>query len=302
MGFNGDKFTWWNRSCQDSAIREKLDRGLLSSKLREEYPWANVTYLEDTGSNHRPLLMCTNQTTHKGKRRFRFQERWCGMAEVDKIVSETLLTSFPGSSMYQLFQKLKKCRHELVKWQSAGTSNSKKKIDELKALLSVAKADPTIADKKQILLLEDELAAAHISEERYWKEKSRVSWLKWGDQNTKFFHAKNQSRNRRNKIWKLEDEEGNWCTTPEAIGNRAQRFFVDLFESNNPEDPSQFFTKLRVKVSSEMNRSLTKPVSDDEIKRAAFSINAEAAQETTDSPQNFISSIGAGLEGMYARL
>ncbi|XP_016199352.1 uncharacterized protein LOC107640341 [Arachis ipaensis] len=175
MGFNGDKFTWWNRSCQDSAIRERLDRGLLSPKLREEYPWASVTHLEDTGSDHRPLLMCTNQTTHKGKRRFRFQERWCGMAEVDKIVSEAWLTSFPGSSMYQLFQKLKKCRHELVKWQSARTSNSKKKIDELKALLSVVKADPTTADKKQILLLEDELAAAHISEERYWKEKSRVS-------------------------------------------------------------------------------------------------------------------------------
>ena len=37
------------------------------------------------------------------------------------------------------------------------------------------------------MALEKELLVAYQMEERFWKVKSRVKWLKWGDNNTRFF-------------------------------------------------------------------------------------------------------------------
>ena len=37
-------------------------------------------------------------------------------------------------------------------------------------------------------------------QEIYWAQWSRINWLKYGDKNTKFFHAKATQRRRKNYI------------------------------------------------------------------------------------------------------
>jgi len=44
--------------------------------------------------------------------------------------------------------------------------------------------------------------------EATWRMKSRVLWLKNGDENTKYFHNYAKHRQNINTIWKLQDEEG----------------------------------------------------------------------------------------------
>jgi hypothetical protein len=39
---------------------------------------------------------------------------------------------------------------------------------------------------------------------------SRISWLKEGDRNTRFFDMQGKSRSRKNKIRKLKMEDGSW--------------------------------------------------------------------------------------------
>ncbi|RYR46649.1 hypothetical protein Ahy_A07g032408 [Arachis hypogaea] len=95
-----------------------------------------------------------------------------------------------------------------------------------------------LADPIDVRILEAELEDELVSEERFWREKSRVQWLKWGDKNTKFFHSKYKARNRRNKIHHLEDEEGNIAEDAEGIANMAQHYFTKLFTSSNPRDPA----------------------------------------------------------------
>ena len=96
-----------------------------------------------------------------------------------------------------------------------------KQIKKLKERLADLKEGRQAANSDHIERLEEDLTKAYEQEERYWREKSRVKWLKWGDQNTKFFHARFHDRNKQNKIWKLEDGKGGWCSNPESIGKKS---------------------------------------------------------------------------------
>jgi hypothetical protein len=51
-------------------------------------------------------------------------------------------------------------------------------------------------------------------EEMLWLQRSRVTWLKEGDRNTKLFHQKAIWKARRNKIKRLKDNKGNWKDEP----------------------------------------------------------------------------------------
>ncbi|QHO32017.1 Reverse transcriptase [Arachis hypogaea] len=173
MGYIGGRFTWWNKSYQERSIRKRLDRALISSSLRLDYPMATITHLEETGSDHKLILMSTNPLQVKAKRRFRFQERCCGKEETDHIIEEAWKKEVIGSPMFYLFQKLKGCQHELVKWQASEPSNSKKEIMRLEGLLSAAKENPTLANKEHIMELEKT-----YPKRVFWKEKSPVRWLR----------------------------------------------------------------------------------------------------------------------------
>lgn len=65
-------------------------------------------------------------------------------------------------------------------------------------------------------------------EELLWKQKSRVDWIQFGDQNMKFFHNKALVRRSLNKISTLKVED-QWCYDNEALQEEATRFFSSLY-------------------------------------------------------------------------
>jgi hypothetical protein len=72
-------------------------------------------------------------------------------------------------------------------------------LDEKEELGGLSYAD---RDRRKVVISElDKLA--HL-EETSWRQKSRVLWLKEGDNNTKFFHKMANSNRRRNYMKKVE--------------------------------------------------------------------------------------------------
>nr|XP_025682322.1 uncharacterized protein LOC112783548 [Arachis hypogaea] len=125
IGMVGRPFTWSNRQRGDELIQERLDRFLVGVDWQQLYPNATVLRLSELGSNHSPLLLDSNPRTERSKRRFKFQERWCFNDEIRQIVREVWHEQIDGSAMYILAQKLKRCRHKIVRWQQEYRSNSK---------------------------------------------------------------------------------------------------------------------------------------------------------------------------------
>jgi hypothetical protein len=63
------------------------------------------------------------------------------------------------------------------------------------------------------------------------RSRSRITWLKEGDANTKFFHMHARHRKRKNFIAKLEYEDG-ICTSHEEKSNLVDEFYVNLLGTN----------------------------------------------------------------------
>ena len=68
-------------------------------------------------------------------------------------------------------------------------------------------------------------------EESIWNQRVKSDWLKYGDQNTKYFHYRSSERNKRNFIVGLEDEGGAWIENEGRVGDMIVNYYSGLFTS-----------------------------------------------------------------------
>ena len=66
-----------------------------------------------------------------------------------------------------------------------------------------------------------------LMEETFWRQKSRETWLKEGDKNTKFFHKMTNARARKNLLSKV-NINGNSLTSAEDIKDGVCRGYRTL--------------------------------------------------------------------------
>lgn len=114
LGFCSPKATLNNCRFGDANIWERLDRSLASYNWISLYQHANLSHLDDLGSNHRPFLLNLYPSTSKAKRFFWFDSRWTSKSEAFAIISEAWNANGTASSLFNVFSKLKACRHALV--------------------------------------------------------------------------------------------------------------------------------------------------------------------------------------------
>lgn len=77
-------------------------------------------------------------------------------------------------------------------------------------------------------------------EEMYWGMRARISWLKWGDKNTKYFRATTIQRRQRNRISMLKDVDDVWHRDQSHLKRMTLDFFQELFSSGGQKLPPCF--------------------------------------------------------------
>lgn len=105
-------------------------------------------------------------------------------------------------------------------------------------------------------MLEAEIEDLASKEEMYWRQKSRITWLKDGDCNTKFFHSKASSRRSQNTLTGLVSSHGDWCTENSEMAAIVMDYFDSLFTSTNPtaNEMEAVLETVEPKVDAHMNR------------------------------------------------
>ncbi|KAG7547813.1 Ribonuclease H domain [Arabidopsis suecica] len=269
----GGPFTWiGNRSS--GTIKSKLDRAVATAEWKDQFPKALVQVLDWIGSDHKPLLLQTDNRKWKGVKLFRYDNRWRLNAEIHGALQNTWQQRCRQLPPQQFNEALKRCRHSLACWKTEHNTNSHRQIQQLQMALQKAYESPS-PDYSYITNLKLKLQNEYRSEEEYWRTKSRIHWMQAGDKNTKYFHAKTKQRRSHNRITSIQDAAGNIVQTEKEIQATIHSYFTDLYSSVGSEHLETVLQNLQPRVTPTINSHLTAPVTEEEVFQAITHMNVD---------------------------
>ncbi|XP_023927230.1 uncharacterized protein LOC112038639 [Quercus suber] len=172
----------------------RLDRALTTPGWIEHFSNVRVQHLEETTSNHCPLLLAdSNSFQKRGKRRFFFEAIWTRRADYKELIEE----------VWRANSNL----HDPSSF-SAGLKIPKKIQEKKEKLGELLRDDIALQNGIEINKLRKDINLLLDDEEVWWQQRLRVQWLGEGDRNTKYFHHWASERRRKNTIVRLWNDEG----------------------------------------------------------------------------------------------
>ena len=194
---------------------------------------------------------------------FRFEEIWTRDERCEDVIKDAWREG------QDLARSMTNTTAKLRDWSKETFGAFAKEMRECQAhmrtLMGEEQTHEVIATMKEIDRRMDELEKR---EEIYWKQRSRQEWLKSGDQNTKFFHAKTKQRRERNTIGKITDFAGNEYYEEEEIAEVFVQHFDDLFRANEDVDTKPVIDSVKSIVPLHMAAMLTEPYVKEEVQEA----------------------------------
>ena len=120
-----------------------------------------------------------------------------------------------------------------------------------------------------------------------WRQRSRTSWLKNGDRNTRYFHGQASQRRRRNRIMGLRNNEGVWVEEKEEVVSNLVGYYENIFTSSQPTHIEEAVTHVPQVITTSMNESLTRTYTEIEVEEALKQMAPLKAPELDGLPPLF---------------
>ena len=174
---------------------------------------------------------------------------------------------------------------DLKEWSKIKFGNVLKEIEKLRSQLDelqLSGSDYAIIRAKM-----NEMDELLYREEMLWLQCSRIDWLKEGERNTKFLHRRAVWRARRNFIRRLQKQDGSWCHVPSDMERMTSSYFKEIFTKDPTLSPDAVLDCIQQKVSPELNESLCRPNTEEEIPDALFQIGPLKALGCDGLPARF---------------
>ncbi|KAL2896067.1 hypothetical protein RDABS01_037851 [Bienertia sinuspersici] len=115
--------------------------------------------------------------------------------------------------------------------------------------------------------------------ESFLFQREKVLWLKEGDANTKFFHRSIKRRRFQQRVLEIKDKNGDVKSDPDSIDKAFEDFYTDLLGTaqGSRVNIKQEIVNLGACLNEEQATSLTRAFTNEEIKKALFSIPGSKA-------------------------
>ncbi|XP_039069697.1 uncharacterized protein LOC120216289 [Hibiscus syriacus] len=275
--FFGPTYSWRNKQG-DNFLARKLDRVLTNSQWFESFPQSFVEFLAHGPSNHCMALVTLNKEIQLNKPKpFKFFNCWTLHQNFLNTVSNSWLQPCHDNPMKKIFLKLKRHKASLKilnkNYFSDIYARVRSKRDEIKKhqILTFRGVEPIETE----LDLQRELNSLEETEAMILKQKAKNHWMKEGDKCSKFFYSVIATKNKRDTIRFLVDDQVRRLNSFDDMSNEAINFFKNFLGSSDPEvkvcSTSLLKGLLHPIPSFEDYEGLTKEFTNEEIKEAIFS-------------------------------
>ncbi|KAF9684916.1 hypothetical protein SADUNF_Sadunf03G0000100 [Salix dunnii] len=239
--YNGIHLSWHNGQVGEGTIMKKLDWVFGNLALWISWPAVRATFLPRQVSDHCAMVLRFEPASPRGNLVFKFLNQWAEHDDFLDIVHQVWQRNIVGNPMFKLTSKLTILKQCLRVKHKKCTSHISYKV--FKAGMDWNRSQQLLDGDPQNASLRDrerQSAKSYMQlckdEEAFFKQRSRVQWLKLGDHNTKFFHRSLVHRNARSTISSLEDEDGRVHSDIQTMGDIAVGYFKNLLQM----DPEPF--------------------------------------------------------------
>ena len=241
LGFHGPHFTWTNKSSVwQTTIKEQLDRGLGNADGLMLFPTAEIHHLPRVKFDHCPILLNTDPFKWKPFKPFRFEQMWLTDPTFPPLIQNSWKASelipFASSSLSRFPRHLEALIVNIRLRNKNHFGNLFQRKTCLLARLrgiqvSLAKKPSAFLYSLEHQLTQDYNTVLH-QEYLFWRLKSRIMWLNYGDANIKFFHLKTLQRHSHTRVVTLKDDIGLWLTD-EPLTQHIHSAFKKLFQATS---------------------------------------------------------------------
>ncbi|CAM8956310.1 unnamed protein product [Rhodiola kirilowii] len=285
LGYKGAKFTYSNKRQGSDETQCRLDRAVGDNLWIGRFPNTIIQHLVSHRSDHCPLLLILDGINWTQEKPFRFKSMWMRDTSFADIVNTN------WSSNGNMADNLSHLTQQLKVWNKKSFGHVGNHLRKLKNdLVEVRQCMRTQSSSEREKSITNEIDEWLIREESMWAQRSRISWLSEGDNNTKNFHQKANARTRINTISSLVDADGSSCSNLEDIERIAVSYFRNLFTSTNHLPDSEISESLQCiprVVTVDHNSLLMSSYTEYEIKTALFQLYPYKAPGVDGYPAGF---------------
>ena len=147
---------------------------------------------------------------------------WLKDSRCEKVVKDAWECGQLVGSDWVLQECLEWCKTDLSAWNDYEFGHVGRTIVELQTKLEWSKLQPVSKELVEALRhTRIELNCWLDREDDMWRQRSMINWFQNGDRNTSFFHAKASSRQRKNFMNELLDDDGVWQVDEDKMAEIA---------------------------------------------------------------------------------
>ncbi|KAL0284497.1 UNVERIFIED_CONTAM: hypothetical protein Sradi_7195800 [Sesamum radiatum] len=281
--YAGERFTWHNCSRDSRSLWKRLDRLLVNDRWLTNWPSTTYASLTARTSDHSPLIL-RGDTTARAVGMFRFDNYLARSTEFTPSVQRVWQHRIVGTAMYAVTRKLKALK-PIFRAQRRKKGDLSNNVSLAAGFLETAQ-NLLARDRHCPILLHLEfccklvLRLASRLEQSMLQQRSKMAWMKDGDQCSRLFFRKVAKRRSSKRVFQIMTPDGQTLTHQSDVTNEFIRYYQELL-GGRPRDRFIDLRHLRpwarhILTETEAE-ALVLPVSPDEVKQALFDIDESKA-------------------------